>query len=253
MFAVEVFTGEMPFKNRRNEAVALLILQGNRPEMPRNSQTVGLTGDMWNLLQSCWQPDPSNRPTMEELVGRWQEFVECSNDDSSIDIAVTWCVKIIRVVRASPPVPSSTSYSQLRKPQPTTQHATGTPRPRAKTEAVQPRTKCTTLRPRTKSEAIQSRTAPGATRPRKKSVQTRFVRRGTKSDVVRPPPEGRVPFPSESFLPGGHRSQILTSPEHLNVGGSGLVEYSNPAGSWIGSFSHPRCDFSCIYPYHYST
>jgi len=100
MFAVEVFTGEIPFKNRRNEAVALSILQGNRPEMPRDSQTVGLTDEMRNLLRSCWQPDPTSRPTVEELVGRWQEFVGCSNGDSSIDNAVGRCVQIIRVPRS---------------------------------------------------------------------------------------------------------------------------------------------------------
>lgn len=97
MFAVEVFTGEIPFKKRRNEAVAFLVLQGDRPEMPGNSQAVGLTGDMWNLLQSCWQRFPNNRPTMEEVVDRWQELVGYSNGDTSNYSAATRCVRITQL------------------------------------------------------------------------------------------------------------------------------------------------------------
>lgn len=81
MLTVEVFSGNVPFEGRRNEAVMPLVLQGGRPEMPGNARTVGLTGEMWKLVESCWQRNPGKRPVMEEVVREWQKFVERKNDD----------------------------------------------------------------------------------------------------------------------------------------------------------------------------
>ena len=79
MLAVEVFTGKIPFGEQKNEAAVLRISQGGRPEMPQNAQETGLTADIWNVLQSCWQQNPKKRPTMQEVVRKWQSFI--GNDD----------------------------------------------------------------------------------------------------------------------------------------------------------------------------
>ena len=76
MLAVEVFTGKIPFENLENEAAALRILKGGRPEMPENAEAIGLTVEIWNLLKSCWHQNPKRRPTIEEVVRRWRKFVE---------------------------------------------------------------------------------------------------------------------------------------------------------------------------------
>ena len=89
MFAVEVFTGKIPFDKQKNEAVVASILRGSRPEMPKDAHAVGLTDEMWKLLQRCWQQDPDKRPTMEEVVRRWQKFVGRNNDGNNMD---TECV-----------------------------------------------------------------------------------------------------------------------------------------------------------------
>ena len=91
MFAIEVFTGKIPFEEQKNEAVVLRISQGGRPEMPENAQAVGLTDEMWKILDSCWQQNPKKRPTMEEVVRRWQKLVEHDNNNS----VVTECVQIV--------------------------------------------------------------------------------------------------------------------------------------------------------------
>ena len=96
MFAVEVFTGKIPFDEQKNEAVVLQISRGGRPTMPPNAQAVGLTGEMWKLLESCWQQNPKKRPTMEEVVRRWETFVE-HDDDNDI---ITECVQITQVIQA---------------------------------------------------------------------------------------------------------------------------------------------------------
>ena len=76
MIAIEVFTGKIPFEEQKNEAIVLHILKGARPAMPENAHEVGLTVDMWELLESCWQQNPKNRPTAGEVVKRLQELVE---------------------------------------------------------------------------------------------------------------------------------------------------------------------------------
>jgi len=70
MFAVEVFTGKIPLEDETQATSALWILREDRPRMPENAQEVGLTGEMWELVESCWQRDPDERPTVEEIVRR---------------------------------------------------------------------------------------------------------------------------------------------------------------------------------------
>jgi serine/threonine protein kinase len=110
MFAVEVFTGRIPFEEQKNEAVvlrisrggrpevsgngqdvgqkntavALRISRGDRPEIPGNAQEVGLTTDVWKLLEGCWQQNPKKRPTMEEVVRRWERFVDHNDDGNKV-------------------------------------------------------------------------------------------------------------------------------------------------------------------------
>ena len=91
MLAVEVFTGEVPFGEVKNEEVVLRILRGGRPEMPTNAQAVGLTGGVWKILESCWQQNPKKRPTMEEVVRKWEKSVELDGD--GIDI-IAECVQL---------------------------------------------------------------------------------------------------------------------------------------------------------------
>ena len=82
MLAVEVFTGKIPFEEQRNEMVALRISEGGRPEMPKDALEVGLTDEVWKLLESCWQRDPKKRPTMGEVVRRWEKFVKRTPSES---------------------------------------------------------------------------------------------------------------------------------------------------------------------------
>jgi hypothetical protein len=108
MFAVEVFTGRIPFQEQMNEEAMLRISQGGRPQMPENAHEVGLTNDMWVLLESCWQQNPRKRPSMGEVVGRWRVFVESSDGDST-----TECVQIIPMIPTASLAPSSTLMIDL--------------------------------------------------------------------------------------------------------------------------------------------
>jgi len=142
MFAVEVFTGKIPFEDQKNEAVVLRISRGGRPEMPGDAQAVGLTDEMWKVLESCWQQNPKRRPTMEEVVRRWQRFVESNGDTND-------------VTKGPPPAarltPRQRARTEAAKPPP----RIDTGRSRRKSGFVPPRNNSRALRIRTTSEAVR--------------------------------------------------------------------------------------------------
>jgi serine/threonine protein kinase len=110
MVAVEVFTGKIPFEKQKTQTAAQKIAKGDRPEMPGNAQEVGLTGEMWKLLESCWHQDPKKRPKMEEVVKEWEKFVGRNS--------IARCVQLTPAIKSSSSVPSSPFYDRPRTKQP---------------------------------------------------------------------------------------------------------------------------------------
>ena len=87
MLAIEVFTGKIPFEEQKNEAVVLRISRGGRPGMPENAQEVGLTPEVWNLLENCWHQNPKKRPMIQDVVRRLQRWI--GNGDVSPEYVQT--------------------------------------------------------------------------------------------------------------------------------------------------------------------
>ena len=177
MLVVEVFTGEVPFGEIKNEEVVLRILRGGRPEMPANAQAAGLTGGVWKLLESCWEQNPKKRPTMKEVVRRWEKFVELGSDGVNI---VTECVRVALAIRIAT---FSTFYGRLRTQQPSAGPTPGTDEPR-------------TDQPQTTSE-VRQQTNPEAVRMRTPTI------------AIRSQTLSATPRPSKSLSPGGYQSQVL--------------------------------------------
>jgi len=215
MLAVEVFTGKIPFEGQTNETAVLLIARGDRPKMPENAQAVGLTGEIRKLLKGCWQQNPKKRPTMEDIVRRWEEFVENNNGDS---VFIPGCVQITLVIRTSASVLFSTSHGRPREPRPPVGPIQGTSRPRLEAVAT---------RPPTMPTAARLRTIPETARSRKKSE---VAQQGTKFEAVQPRAQSPAPQPSESAFSEGYRSQVPSrSPSCRASEGGRFV--STPRGS----------------------
>ena len=94
MVAVEVYTGKVPFPEEPPAMAPSRVLKGERPEMPQDSEQIGVTDDIWALLERCWQQDPKKRPTMEKVVRKWQRFVDSedagvANDAGAFSILVS--------------------------------------------------------------------------------------------------------------------------------------------------------------------
>ena len=61
----KTFTGAVPFNRDPPTTVAVQILQGIRPERPKN---LSLTDELWGLNQRCWDQEPLLRPGISEVV-----------------------------------------------------------------------------------------------------------------------------------------------------------------------------------------
>jgi len=65
MVMVEVLGGHVPFHEFRNEVVIFKVMAGVRPERPTNA---AMTDEIWEMVHSCWNEDPTKRPKISEVL-----------------------------------------------------------------------------------------------------------------------------------------------------------------------------------------
>ena len=75
MLAVEVYTGELPFKVTPASFACIMIFHGHRPGRPQ-AKPFGFTEGMWKFIQRCWNQEPIERPSIDEVVNTWEGFVK---------------------------------------------------------------------------------------------------------------------------------------------------------------------------------
>ena len=76
MVVAEVMTGKLPFEEMSDSGAALRISKGERPELPEYTQDNGLTPQLRELVQKCWDQDPAKRPTIDEVVATLKALEE---------------------------------------------------------------------------------------------------------------------------------------------------------------------------------
>lgn len=45
-----------------------MVLKGGRPDRPKDAESLGLTGEVWDIIQTCWQKNPDSRFGAFKLV-----------------------------------------------------------------------------------------------------------------------------------------------------------------------------------------
>ena len=63
----QVLTGLQPFYHLRSFSSAFAVVRGERPEKPRDAESLGFSNGLWELVQRCWSESNSDRPTAREL------------------------------------------------------------------------------------------------------------------------------------------------------------------------------------------
>ena len=75
MVAVKILTGRVPFHELDGLDAGLRIAKGDIPTIPDDNEMIGIPDGMWEILESCWEKDPKDRPTIEAVADRLQGFV----------------------------------------------------------------------------------------------------------------------------------------------------------------------------------
>ena len=61
-----MLTGAPPFARRgKTELACRVVLEDERPPRPRDSEKLGFTEDVWETLWTCWEKEPSARPSVD--------------------------------------------------------------------------------------------------------------------------------------------------------------------------------------------
>lgn len=71
MVIYEVISGKVPFHDDRDPTVLVKVLKGERPRREE-----GFADNLWNMMERCWMPQPSDRPSVEGVL---QCLEVCSN------------------------------------------------------------------------------------------------------------------------------------------------------------------------------
>ena len=73
MVVYEVLTGQVPFSRYSKYAAVAKVLRGERPERPQGPEGRWFTDDVWGILGRCWEPQPGDRPRMEDVFQHMEE------------------------------------------------------------------------------------------------------------------------------------------------------------------------------------
>lgn len=66
---LQVLTGEMPFRRIHAATLAFfVVLQGRRPEKPKDALAIGFSNSLWGFIQRCWDGDMKLRPKVGEVA-----------------------------------------------------------------------------------------------------------------------------------------------------------------------------------------
>lgn len=69
---LEVLSGLLPYHDKRNDqAVIMAVAQGRHPARPHN---VAVAEDLWQIMLDCWRVDPHERPSVDTVLERVQDF-----------------------------------------------------------------------------------------------------------------------------------------------------------------------------------
>lgn len=68
MVIVELYSGKIPFPDRPDPTVIIMVSKGDRPPKPASADVLGLTPAVWGLTKKCWHKKAAKRPGTSEIL-----------------------------------------------------------------------------------------------------------------------------------------------------------------------------------------
>lgn len=120
MVIYEVLSEQVPFSRHHGYAVVVKILKGERPKRPQGEGT-WFVNDVWNTLERCWKPSPSDRPSIKHVL-------RCLERTSR-----SWTPPPLQTVACAP-----TAHSPTRNSETSTEESTDEGKASSPSEAASP-------------------------------------------------------------------------------------------------------------------
>ena len=68
MVIYEVLSGQIPYGRTNTPLVIWRVLEGKHPERPQGEEKKLFTDAVWSLLELCWKPQPTDRPSAKAIL-----------------------------------------------------------------------------------------------------------------------------------------------------------------------------------------
>ncbi|KAF9789442.1 kinase-like domain-containing protein [Thelephora terrestris] len=121
MVVYEVLSGQVPFAAYRDPEVVSKVLEGKRPERPREDAGKPFTDDIWEVLEHCWEQQPRDRPSVQCVLDVLDGGLSTSWPPSDMDEEVeTDTDDENTVVNKEKSEPSTESRSCVERPEQST-------------------------------------------------------------------------------------------------------------------------------------
>ena len=92
MVIYEVLTGQPPFALYKDFVAMQKVIKGERPGKPQGAEGTWFTHELWEMLELCWSPQSTNRPTTEvvleclrQVSPTWQPLPPCASGNTEPD------------------------------------------------------------------------------------------------------------------------------------------------------------------------
>lgn len=75
-------TNKPPFLGILLEAMVVMAIMNGRPPSMEDYPELPATDPLWDLMRECWNQEPSERPTMVDVLGKVCNLVSISSQSS---------------------------------------------------------------------------------------------------------------------------------------------------------------------------
>ncbi|EMD41329.1 hypothetical protein CERSUDRAFT_42259 [Gelatoporia subvermispora B] len=87
----EVFTGRLPFFHFKRDATVIHnVLKGKRPPRPVQAIPLGLSDNVWTLMEACWDEDHQTRPHISDIANTLRDELTRRPIDVEDQVPAEW-------------------------------------------------------------------------------------------------------------------------------------------------------------------